>query len=71
MSDELAELFSKTLTEIKSERIVVNDTASSGTSITSEQADKFPKVKTYAFDQTKKELEQAVEGMYHNLNTLN
>lgn len=30
----------------------------------------FPKVYKYAMDMTKKELKQAVEGMYHNLNTL-
>ena len=29
-----------------------------------------PKVYTYALDMTKKEVHQAVEGMYHNLNTL-
>lgn len=29
-----------------------------------------PKVYTYAMDMTEKELRQAVEGMYHNLNTL-
>ena len=29
-----------------------------------------PKVYTYAMDMTKKEVHQAVEGMYHNLNTL-
>lgn len=31
---------------------------------------KYPKVYKYAMDMTKKELEQAVEGMFHNLNTL-
>ena len=30
----------------------------------------FPKAYEYAMDMTKKELKQAVEGMYHNLNTL-
>lgn len=30
----------------------------------------FPKAYTYALDMTLKELNQAVEGMYHNLNTL-
>ena len=29
-----------------------------------------PKVYTYAMDMTRKEIKQAVEGMYHNLNTL-
>jgi len=32
---------------------------------------KFSKVFEYALEKTKQELEQAVEGMYHNLNTLN
>lgn len=32
---------------------------------------KFAKVFEYAMDKTTQELEQAVEGMYHNLNTLN
>lgn len=32
--------------------------------------EKFPKVFNYAMDMTKRELRQAVEGMYHNLNTL-
>ena len=30
----------------------------------------YPKVYKYAMDMTKRELKQAVEGMYHNLNTL-
>ena len=30
----------------------------------------FPKAYEYAMDMTKRELKQAVEGMYHNLNTL-
>ena len=30
----------------------------------------FPKVYQYAMDKTRKETQQAVEGMYHNLNTL-
>lgn len=30
----------------------------------------FPKVYKYAMTKTEKELTQAVEGMYHNLNTL-
>ena len=30
----------------------------------------FPKAYEYAFDMTRKEIHQAVEGMYHNLNTL-
>lgn len=32
---------------------------------------KFSKAFEYAMEKTKEELEQAVEGMYHNLNTLN
>jgi ribonucleoside-triphosphate reductase len=32
---------------------------------------RFAKVFSYAMDKTQNELEQAVEGMYHNLNTLN
>lgn len=31
---------------------------------------KYPKAKAYAMEQTRKEVFQAVEGMYHNLNTL-
>ena len=31
---------------------------------------KYPKAKAYAIEQTRKEVFQAVEGMYHNLNTL-
>lgn len=32
---------------------------------------KFSKAFEYAMEQTSRELKQAVEGMYHNLNTLN
>ena len=40
-------------------------------SIESKQfSEKFPEVYRYAMDMTTKELKQAVEGMYHNLNTL-
>ena len=40
-------------------------------SIDSKQfSEKFPDVYKYALDMTTKELKQAVEGMYHNLNTL-
>lgn len=38
--------------------------------IDSEQYKKFEKVYRYAMDKTEKELMQAVQGMYHNLNTL-
>lgn len=40
------------------------------TPITSELYTKFPKAYKYAMDMTIKETQQAVEGMYHNLNTL-
>ena len=33
-------------------------------------SDKFPEVYQYALDMTEKEVHQAVEGLYHNLNTL-
>lgn len=33
-------------------------------------SEKFPEVYQYALDMTKRELQQAVEGMFHNLNTL-
>jgi ribonucleoside-triphosphate reductase len=39
-------------------------------SITDEYYKGFPKSYQYAMDKTTKELQQAVEGMYHNLNTL-
>lgn len=39
-------------------------------SIDSEKYAKFEKVYRYAMDKTEKELMQAVQGMYHNLNTL-
>ncbi len=39
-------------------------------SITSEWWKKDPSVYQYALDQTEKEIHQAVEGLYHNLNTL-
>jgi len=39
-------------------------------SIADEKYKKFPRVYKYAMDKTEKELMQAVEGMYHNLNTL-
>ena len=38
--------------------------------ITSETYKKYSKAYNYALDMTQKELDQAVEGMYHNLNTL-
>lgn len=39
-------------------------------SIEDEKYKKFPRVYKYAMDKTEKELMQAVQGMYHNLNTL-
>ena len=39
-------------------------------SIEDEQYKKYPKTYQYAIDMTEKELSQAVQGMYHNLNTL-
>ena len=39
-------------------------------SITSENYKKYEKAYQYAMDMTIKECNQAVEGMYHNLNTL-
>lgn len=39
-------------------------------SIEDEWYKKYPKVYRYAMDMTEKEIMQAVEGMYHNLNTL-
>ena len=65
MSEELKELFSSTLDELKEQYIVVDD--QDGTSIENGQWDKYPDAKNYAMDMTTKELEQAVEGMYHNL----
>lgn len=45
----------------------LNDT---NVSIDDEKYKKFEKAYKYAMDKTIQELEQAVEGMYHNLNTL-
>ena len=45
-------------------------TDNSGRSIDDEVYKAFPKVYQYAMDMTIKETQQAVEGMYHNLNTL-
>ena len=39
-------------------------------SIEDEQYKKYPKTYQYALEMTNRELMQAVEGMYHNLNTL-
>lgn len=40
-------------------------------SIEHELFKRFPKVFEYAMQKTTEELNQSVEGMYHNLNTLN
>lgn len=47
-----------------------NGYISDETSIKSELYTKFPKAYRYAMDKTEKEVYQAVEGLYHNLNTL-
>ena len=39
-------------------------------SIEASEYETFPKAQQYALDMTTRELQQAVEGMYHNLNTL-
>lgn len=40
------------------------------TSIDAEEYKQYEKAYSYALDMTKREIYQAVEGMYHNLNTL-
>ena len=40
-------------------------------SISNPKFKRFAKAFEYAVDKTKEELSQAVEGLYHNLNTLN
>lgn len=63
----MKKLCQTTLSDLNSKYIVV----SNNTSIDSVQWNRNERAKQYALSQTKKELEQAVEGMYHNLNTLN
>lgn len=46
------------------------DFPQSNWSIENEKYKKYPKAYQYAIDMTEKELTQAVQGMYHNLNTL-
>ena len=49
----------------------INEVSSSmDMSINDDYYKNFPKAYSYAMDKTTKELQQAVEGMYHNLNTL-
>ena len=43
---------------------------SNNLSIDASEYETFPKAQQYALDMTARELQQAVEGMYHNLNTL-
>ena len=38
--------------------------------ITSDKYKRFQEAYQYAMDMTNKEIHQAIEGMYHNLNTL-
>ena len=46
------------------------DTKPEDISIDSVAWETYPRVREYALDMTEKEIHQAVEGMYHNLNTL-
>ena len=55
---------------IEGARTFINVENINETSITSEIFKKFPKAYEYAMEMTRRELKQAVEGMYHNLNTL-
>lgn len=48
----------------------ISKTEVKGLSIEDDLYNKYPKAKAYAMEQTRKEVFQAVEGMYHNLNTL-
>ena len=52
------------------ERIVDNMTFDKDMYITDASYSNYPKVYKYAMEMTERELQQAVEGMYHNLNTL-
>lgn len=67
MTSEMRQLCQTTLSDLKEKYIVV----SNETTIESDSWNRNNKARQYALDQTKKELEQAVEGLYHNLNTLN
>lgn len=73
MTSEQKELYDMTLAAIKQNHIVVSNCADSScaTSITSTQCDRCQEAKKYATDMTMHELRQSVEGLYHNLNTLN
>ena len=52
------------------ERESLNKDSFEGLSIEDDNFKKFPKAYKYAMDMTEREVYQAVEGMYHNLNTL-
>ena len=52
------------------EEIELSEDYNEQMSIEDEKYKKFPRVYKYAMDKTEKELMQAVQGMYHNLNTL-
>ena len=52
------------------EEAVLNLDAKDAMSIENDAYKEFPKAYDYAMDMTKREIYQAVEGLYHNLNTL-
>lgn len=52
------------------EEIELSEDYNEQMSIEDEKYKEFPRVYKYAMDKTEKELMQAVQGMYHNLNTL-
>ena len=52
------------------EEAVINLDAKDAMSIENDAYKEFPKAYDYAMDMTKREIYQAVEGLYHNLNTL-
>ena len=54
----------------KREELIAEYTLNTEASIEDEKYKMYPRTYQYAFDMTQKELKQAVEGMYHNLNTL-
>ena len=49
---------------------IINNTALKECSIEDSIYQKYPAIYQYAIDMTQREINQAVEGMYHNLNTL-
>ena len=63
--EELRLLKDRTAEEVLKDLEITNNL-----SIESEKYKEWPKAYDYAMDQTIRELNQAVEGMYHNLNTL-